>query len=44
MNELYHVEVDLDSKQENADETKVEEGMNENGGTTGLKVAKLNAS
>ncbi|GLT73794.1 hypothetical protein SLA2020_456290 [Shorea laevis] len=33
--------MNLDSKEENTNEGKVEQGMNKNGCTTGLKVAKL---
>lgn len=36
--------MDLNSEEEDTDETKVEKGVNENGSsTTGLKVPKLHA-
>lgn len=40
-NELSEVEVDPNSQQEDTYESKVEEGVNEYGSTTCLKVPKL---
>jgi len=42
-NELAEVQVDLNSEQKDTYEAKVEEGVNEYGSTTCLKVAKLDA-
>jgi hypothetical protein len=41
---LTKIQVNLNGEQEDANETKVEEGMDENGCPAGLKVAKLHAA